>query len=413
MVGRDDDVVRISTIHKSKGLEYPFVIVGGLGHRFRYDTNKKGFSFDPEGGIGLPYVDPARRYWRSTVLQRAINSKSRQDSYREDMRLLYVAMTRARNKLYMVGTCKNAEELGKYQLQPANFLQSMQGVLKSVYNRTCVSPIVLARKVEDTGTEGRISACLEKPLNEREQAVYNEIDRRFSYRYPDEELLTEKAKYSVSAIRREELEKERLQNKEAVVTSDDEVTHLRTGVEKNKRASAADIGIAYHRIMEFLDFSKAADPSGNVDKDYIAERAEFLREHEAIDGDVYAELDMDRIASFFSSDLGRRAASAAGRGLLMREKPFTLRTVRGGREMLVQGVIDCCFEEDGRMILIDYKSSFIKPGKQHEAELERIRKEYKVQTDLYGEAVEKGTGKEVVEAYLYLFTSGEAIDMIK
>ena len=413
MVGRDDDVVRISTIHKSKGLEYPFVIVGGLGHRFRYDTNKKGFSFDPEGGIGLPYVDPARRYWRSTVLQRAINSKSRQDSYREEMRLLYVAMTRARNKLYMVGTCKNAEELGKYQLQPANFLQSMQGVLKSVYNRICVSPLVLARKVEDTGTEGRISACLEKPLNEREQAVYNEIDRRFNYRYPDEELLTEKAKYSVSAIRREELEKERLQNKEAVVTSDDEVTHLRTGVEKNKRASAADIGIAYHRIMEFLDFSKAADPSGNVDKDYIAERAAFLREHEAIDGDVYAELDMDRIESFFSSDLGRRAASAAGRGMLMREKPFTLRTVRGGREMLVQGVIDCCFEEDGRMILIDYKSSFIKPGKQHEAELERIRNEYKVQTDLYGEAVEKGTGKEVGEAYLYLFASGEAIDMIK
>jgi ATP-dependent helicase/nuclease subunit A len=99
--------------------------------------------------------------------------------------------------------------------------------------------------------------------------------------------------------------------------------------------------------------------------------------------------------------------------MLMREKPFTLRTVRGGREMLVQGVIDCCFEEDGRMILIDYKSSFIKPGKQHEAELERIRNEYKVQTDLYGEAVEKGTGKEVGEAYLYLFASGEAIDMIK
>jgi len=410
MVGRDDDVVRISTIHKSKGLEYPFVIVGGLGHRFRYDTNSKGFSFDPEGGVGLPYVDPARRYWRSTVLQRAINSKSKHDSYREEMRLLYVAMTRARNKLYMVGTVKDADELYKYQLHPANFLKAMQNVLRSGFNRLYVSPLVLTKKTDDAGAESRISAYFDRPLNEEEQAIYEEIDRRFSYRYPDEDLLTEKAKYSVSAIRKEELEKER-QKKEAVVTSDDEVTHLRTGVEQSKRASAADVGIAYHRIMEFLDFSKAVDPSGNINKDYIAERAAFLREHDAIDADVYDALDLSRIDAFFTCDLGRRAAAAALRGSLMREKPFTLRTVRSGRDILVQGVIDCCFEEDGKMILIDYKSSFIRPDRQHDAELERIRDEYKVQIELYKEAVEKGTGMEVTEAYLYLFAAADAVMM--
>ena len=412
MVGRDDDVVRISTIHKSKGLEYPFVIVGGLGHRFRYDTNSKGFSFDPEGGIGLPYVDPARRYWRSTVLQRAINSKSRNDSYREEMRLLYVAMTRARNKLCMVGTCKSEEELAAYQLHPANFLKAMQNVLKSGFNRLYVSHLMLTKKADDTGADGRISAYFDRPLNEEEQAIYDEIDRRFSYRYPDEDLLTEKAKYSVSAIRKEELEKERMKKKEAVVTSDDEVTHLRTGIEQNKRASAADIGIAYHRVMEFLDFSKAEDPSGKVSTEYIEEQAEFLRDHNAIDEDVYAELDPDRIAAFFSSDLGKRATEAARKGVIMREKPFTLRTVRDGREMLVQGVIDCCFEENGRMIIIDYKSNFIRPGRQHQAELERIKDEYKVQIELYSEAIEKGTGMRVGEAYLYLFASGEAIDMM-
>ncbi len=412
MVGRDDDVVRISTIHKSKGLEYPFVIVGGLGHKFRFDTNSKEFSFDPEGGVSLPYVDPARRYWRSTVLQRAINSKSRNDSYREEMRLLYVAMTRARNKLYMVGTCKSQEDLDKYQIRPANFLKAMQNVLRSGYNRLYISPLVLSRKTDDTGAESRISAYFDRPLNEEEQAIYEEIDRRFSYRYPYEDLLTEKAKYSVSAIRREELEKERLQKKEAVVTSDDEVTHLRTGVEKSKHASAADIGIAYHRIMEFLDFSKVMDLSGNVNEEYISERAGFLREHDAIDPDVYEALDMSRIAAFFTGDLGRRVIAASEKGKAMREKAFTLRTVRGGREMLVQGVIDCCFEEDGRMILIDYKSNFIRPGSQHEAELARIRDEYKVQIELYSEAIEKGTGMKASEAYLYLFASGETIDMI-
>ena len=411
MVGRDDDVVRISTIHKSKGLEYPFVIVGGLGHRFRYDTNSKGFSFDPEGGVGLPYVDPARRYWRSTVLQRAINSKSRHDSYKEEMRLLYVAMTRARNKLYMVGTCKDEGDLAGYSLRPANYLAAMQGVLKSGYNRLYVSPLELTKRTEDKSAGGRISSYIEMPLNREEQAIYEEIDRRFSYRYPDEDLLTEKAKYSVSAIRKEELERERMQQKEAVVTSDDEVTHLRTGVEQNKKASAADVGIAYHRIMEFLDFTKAVDHSGHIDMAYISERSAFLREHEAIAPDVYEALDPDRIAAFFSSDLGRRAVAAAYSGTLMREKPFTLRTTRGGREMLVQGVIDCCFEEDGKMILIDYKSNFIRPDRPIEAELGRIKDEYRIQIDLYKEAVEKGTCLEVSEAYLYLFAVSDSILM--
>lgn len=412
MVGRDDDVVRISTIHKSKGLEFPFVIVGGLGHRFRYDTNSKGFSFDPEGGVGLPYVDPARRYWCSTVLQRAINSKSRHDSYKEEMRLLYVAMTRARNKLYMVGTCKDEEELDRYQLRPANYLKAMQGVLRSGYNKLYVKPLMLTKSADVNGTESRLSAYFSRPLNEEEQAIYEEIDRRFSYKYPDEYLLTEKAKYSVSAIRKEELEKERTQKKEAVITSDDEVTHLRTGVEQIKRASSADIGIAYHRVMEFLDFSVVMNPSGDVDSDYIAERAGFLREHNAIDPDVYEALDLNRINAFFTCDLGRRTVEAAKRGALMREKPFTLRTVRNGREMLVQGIIDCCFEEDGRMIIIDYKSNFIRQGRQHEAELGRIKDEYKVQIELYREAAEKGMGMEVSEAYLYLFASGETITMM-
>ena len=121
---------------------------------------------------------------------------------------------------------------------------------------------------------------------------------------------------------------------------------------------------------------------------------------------------MSRIAAFFTGDLGRRVIAASEKGKAMREKAFTLRTVRGGREMLVQGVIDCCFEEDGRMILIDYKSNFIRPGSQHEAELARIRDEYKVQIELYSEAIEKGTGMKASEAYLYLFASGETIDMI-
>ena len=145
------------------------------------------------------------------------------------------------------------------------------------------------------------------------------------------------------------------------------------------------------------------------DRKYIAERAEFLKEHGAIDEDVYDSLDLSRVSAFFESDLGKRAVEASMKGTLRREKPFTLKTERGGREMLVQGVIDCCFEENGRMILIDYKSSYIRAGAAREAELQRIKDEYKVQIELYSEAVLKGTGMEVSEAYLYLFTIAEAL----
>ncbi len=411
MAGSDDDVVRISTIHKSKGLEFPFVIVGSIGRRFRKDSSRKGFSFDSGAGIGLPYVDPSRRYRRSTPVQRAIDSKSGRDAYKEELRLLYVAMTRARNKLMLVGTCRNADEIEKRYLRPSSFMKAMGGVLDSGYNRLYVSPLMLSGQAAESGRDSRVTGCLDRPLSGDEQAIYDEIDRRFRYRYPDEDLLSAKAKWSVSAIRREELEEEKERQREVVVTSGDEVAGIQDGVKKKKRASAADIGTAYHRIMEFLDFTKAAGTDGNADIGYIEERAEFLRDHGAIDGDVYASLDLNRIAAFFESDLGRRAVDACRRGSLRREKPFTLRTVRGGKEMLVQGVIDCCFEEDGRMILIDYKSSYIRPKAPRESELERIRDEYKIQIELYSEAVEKGTGMETAEAYLYLFTIAEAIRM--
>ena len=136
-----DDVIRISTIHKSKGLEYPFVIVGGLGHRFRKDNNEKGFSFDSSIGAGLPYIDPSRKYWRSTLIQRAINAKSRRDGYSEELRVLYVAMTRARNRLIMVGTYDSAEKLEKYSARPDCYLKVMQDVIRTGFNRYYIKPL--------------------------------------------------------------------------------------------------------------------------------------------------------------------------------------------------------------------------------------------------------------------------------
>ncbi len=486
--GGSDNVVRISTIHKSKGLEYPFVIVGGMGRMLRHPGGSGQFSFEPSVGVGLRYVDPSRKYYRSTLMQCAIKAKTERDTYKENLRVLYVAMTRARNKLIMVGTYKNEEELMKYTTHPDSYLKMMREVIMTPYNEYRISPL-------DTGQAVRAEkhAALPDPaavrLDAQAEAVYSEIDRRFTYKYPYEDMLTAKAKYSVSQIRRMELEAAEASgdtaasdtDPEPVYTSaksDDEVVRLHNIAElTGKRAARTDIGIAYHRIMEFLDFAGvigvrrmpgtagttiaanasdeqaaagttiaanesdktraavAADflaPAGFVDEEYIRERAEFLVKSNAIDADVYRYVDLGRIAGFFRTDLGRRAAVAAARGKLRKEKPFTLRTTRiirgtdgtdaisaaaamgdaasgAPRQILVQGVIDCCFEENGSMILIDYKSSFVRPGRHHREEIERIRREYRPQIELYAEAIRKGTGLEVSEAYLYLFTTGEAV----
>ena len=417
MVSKDDDVVRISTIHKSKGLEYPFVIVGGLGHRFRMDNNEKKLSFDSELGVALHYVSPDRRYWRSTVIQRAINSRSNAESYKEELRVLYVAMTRARNKLFMVGTVKDEEDLFKFTANPNCFLKVMRNVVDTPYNDYYVRNLDSSDNSVGNLRFKELLNSRSKSMSSDSMKLYDEVDRRLSYEYPDKDMLTAKAKYSVSALRREALQKEAEVNTDyeegTNAPADNEIVSLWHLTDNKKKASAVDVGIAYHRIMEQLDFARVSE---SVDKDYIISCANELCDKGAIEETVFKQLDLGKIAAFFASDLGRRAIAADNAAKLSKEKPFTLKTNWQDRDVLVQGVIDCCWIETGAdgnpcIVLIDYKSSFINPRKSHEEEIARIRSEYKAQIDLYSKAVTEGIGLPVTEAYLYLFETSEAISV--
>ena len=389
MVSQEDDVVRISTIHKSKGLEYPFVIVGGLGHHFRMDNNEMKLSFDSELGVAMPYVSPDRRYWRSSIMQRAINAKGNAESYKEELRVLYVAMTRARNKLFLVGTVDSEEKLLEFSANPNNFLKVMREVLDTDFNDYYVKPLERTENAQSATRVQQLLASRSKVMSPETLRIYEEIDRRLSYEYPYKDELEAKSKYSVSEVRREELKAER---EAEAIQGDNEVVNLWRITDNKKKASAADIGIAYHRIMEYLDFTK-------ISSSYIDDAARDLLNKGAIEQDVFKKLDLAKIRAFFGSELGMRAIMAAKEGKLKKEKAFTLKTDWQGREILVQGVIDCCWEENGQMVLVDYKSGHVNPS------------EYKTQVDLYSQAIEEGTGVLVKEAYLYLFEKAEAIAM--
>ena len=380
MVSKDDNVVRISTIHKSKGLEYPFVIISGLGVRLVHDKLNKSLSFDSTLGIGMPYVSPDKKYWRSTILQQAIQNNARYEEDQEELRVLYVAMTRARNKLILVGITKDEEALFKGIEPGKNYLEIMRKVLSTTYNELYKSPLVRTAIRDKSAAVKSIIKTKDVKLSDAASKNYQEVERRLKYVYPNAEELELKAKYSVSELRRKELQ---------VSLPDEEVVALwRNSDMQKRRASSADIGIAYHRIMEFIDFTRAMEPG------YIEEAARYLLEKGAIAEDAYSEVELDRIKEFFNTDVGKRAMKAAKLGLLKKEKAFTLSRVRDGHEILVQGIIDCCFEEDGEYVLIDYKSSYYHKG---------IKDEYRTQIELYSEAIEKGTGKKLKEAHLYLF----------
>ena len=414
MVSKEDNLVQITTIHKSKGLEYPFVIVAGLGNRLRHDDLGKGFNFDSELGVSFPYVSPDKKFWRPTIMQQLIHQKNRAEEDAEELRILYVAMTRARNKLVLVGTVNNGEAFEKKYKTPSNYLEIMSEVLKTPYNDVYIKPLEKTMPAYESSGIKSIIASKDKALSEPAENNYKEVSRRLSYKYPYANELSVKAKYSVSELRKradEEAVGTRLgaqadtdtKNVSAVGKKSDATAEKKSGTTAEKhastssKASSAELGTAYHRIMEFIDFAKAGDPS------YLKESAEQLRTNGAIAEEVFAKLDLSRISAFFETDIGKRAVTAGSKGLLKKEKTFTLATEVNGNRTLVQGVIDCCFEEDGEYVLVDYKSSYMS--------LENIKSKYEVQIEIYRNAISKGTGKPVKEAYLYSFELGKAISV--
>ena len=421
--GSDEELVNITTIHKSKGLEYPFVIIAGMGTRLHKSSSRKGFSFDSMLGIGLSYVNTDKGYWRSTLLQKVILEHLMEDEFKEELRVLYVALTRARNKLYLVGTVDK-------DFEKADLVKKNDTFLAIIKDRLDSSHCIINRYNSETESRRTYSGDVRSILSSMKSLPRSEVDRdyrlvkaRLDYEYPDSESLTRKSKFSVSELRRAASElqdsvetsvetnpaigeqtEDALEDAATHAPAEDEIYNLWKAAEYRKtREARANIGTAYHRIMEHVDFARAIDEEGFVDRGYIDSCAEELFSSGAIVDDVFSRLRMERIYAFFESRLGVWAHEAAVCGKLLKEKPFTLRIDHAGHPALVQGVIDCCFERDGSMILVDYKSSYIRHSSPLNDELERLRNEYRVQLELYAKAITEGTGLEVSGAYLYLF----------
>ena len=223
-------------------------------------------------------------------------------------------------------------------------------------------------------------------------AEAQDIQDRLRRPYPYEAHRHLRSKYSVSELQRGE--------RQPVIALRE--PNFAKGV---TALTAAQKGTIYHTIMEHLDFVQAAQGEAGS----LAQQVDQMVDQGVLSQEERDAIHLSGIQRFLDSSLGHRCVSAAAAGLLEKEKPFTLALEEDGESYLVQGIIDCCFTEAGRQVLIDYKTGYVDPKKPWEAEEIRLRETYGEQIHLYAKALSQASGKPVEERYLYLAQTGQVV----
>ncbi len=385
IIGEGEDVVRVMTVHKSKGLEFPVVIMTGAGKKMN-KPDKSSIPMHKDLGIGLPLVNKDEKWRRKTILQKVISARKTEENLDEEVRILYVALTRAMDRLEIIGTVSDIEKLPDVP-EKANYLGIIYPSLKDMDN-VDIHFYTDGNELKGTGSRRMQSAVLSLSGTEMKRAVSDVkamkiLSSRLGYVYPYEAQTKARVKYTVSQLNRKDGE---------IYGWPDIHEFNPDGI---REIDAAKAGAAMHLVMEKIDFIMAYKHG----EEYITGFCNELVSGGELSEEEREAVNTDEISAFFASDTGRRAAEAAGRGELFREEEFIYEKVIDGVRAIVQGIIDCRFMENDKIILIDFKNSSLSNDRTETDIIE----EYKHQIHLYREALEAGTGRRVPESYIYLF----------
>lgn len=429
------DVVRIMTIHKSKGLEFPICFLCGLGKKINRKDAAKPVLLESEYGIGLDHIDPVLRIRRPTVLKKTVADKITADAVSEEMRILYVAMTRAKEKLIMTGGVNDSRKaVEKWKKDKADYENILQyntyldfllaaylgGGRGERYITDCGAEEIIAHTKRDDLVAALSKEALRDIGIQADPAWEKILEERFSTTYPYPELAGLYTKTTVSELKKaayEDTEAYQMfdtQSKEAYVPK------FIRGEEEASLGSKR--GTAVHRIMELLEFGKLRDAPEREDfiekaagsgasgpeqkelEDRVKRTMEKNIESGRLEEEAAGLINVKKCAHFLGSGLGGRMIKADREGKLYKEKSFFIgipaKELRAGfpkeETVLVQGVIDAYFEEEDGLVLLDYKTDRV-------AEAEELRFRYHIQMELYARALEQITGKRVKERLIYSF----------
>ena len=414
------NAVRIMTIHKSKGLEFPVVIAAGLGRQFNRQDVRNRMVLHPQYGIGLDITDLKRRVRISSLSRQILARQIQMENAGEELRVLYVALTRAREKLILTGTFRKAEEkLASYEYQRwdrrghMGFLTRLSAgcyldwvlppLVKKGYEISLPAPgEFLEEQAGEALARNMDGAWILKAAGEVNPELLCRVEERLNSRYPYEQERELKGNMSVSELKHRAMDLLRQEEQEVVYAFEEPpvIPYVPEFMAQEDSVPEENIaalrGTAMHRVLECFDFSKEAESME-------AQLAQLAREGR-IEPRLMELLSLPQLARFLSTPLAERMGRAARAGKLYREKPFVMgkeaREVQpetqSGALVLVQGIIDAFFEEDGALVLVDYKTDAVKTEQE-------LARRYQAQLELYGEALTRATGKPVREKLLYSF----------
>ena len=402
------NVVRIVTIHKSKGLEYPVVFIARTGKDIGKKQNDKKLLLNSDLGISLYRYDKENDIFKSTLMTAAIELICQRREIAEEMRVLYVAMTRAREKLIITASEKNLQHWELREDTPTayrilNTKRYIDWILETGNSELW--------KLENFEAEEFQEVSVPEKTTTEELRPIPRV--KWHYPYTREEILP--LKMSVSEIKRRSLDIE--QAYEQPSAEELSIQPLREfltkrGSKKRDRTffTPTQTGMLIHACLERVDYEKCREALAQVEakaamEELIRVTVEDMAEKGYILPEEISAIDVSIPAAFFLSDIGKRLLKSND---IRREIPFTLLKNAGEIQpdatgkVSVQGIIDCCFKEDGEFVIVDYKSDNV----YGEALNERA-KQYKMQIDLYGEALERITGIPVKEKILFFLRTGK------
>lgn len=439
------DVVRIMSIHKSKGLEFPVVFVSGLSKRFNMQDANQSLIVDMDLGVAVDYVDSVRRIKNKTLRRAVLSAKMKEDNLAEELRVLYVALTRAREKLILTAVLDKADEkwelaqmTGQERLTYLDFCEagSYMDFLLPILPKTGIAVKTLRTEdlaAEELGEQLRMGDRREELQrvadgevllpgdSEENERKLSKLRERFAYQYPHPGLQKLYTKTTVSELKiaamaeKDEAAFHTFEEKEVV-------PYIPGFRREQEKVSGAVRGNAFHRTMELLDFMYVFVESGlfekcpgdyetyrkRLDAERLKNRLEEFLQRETISlrlTEEYAKaVSLPKILNFLEQELAYRMWRAQEQGLLYREQPFVLGIdakrldpdLPEGEKVLIQGIIDVFFIEDGEIVLLDYKTDVIDS-------LETLWNRYNVQIQYYEEALTKLMQMPVKERILYSF----------
>ena len=431
------DTVRIMSIHKSKGLEFPVCFVAGLSKKFNMQDTSKPVIMDMDYGIALDFVDIESRVKGNTLKKSVLSGKLRRDSLGEELRVLYVAMTRPQEKLILTGSCKDEEKVRR-MLENGEDYERAGGRLGFIPRSEAASYLdwllpawavcgqevtllsgsdLLQENMEEEQGREYLRQRLRTFEREASEEKQEEVEKLRLLRehmesvYPHENLKNLYTKTTVSELKKAGME-EAAEEAYHLFEEKEIVPYLPRFVREEEAVSGTARGSAYHKALEIFPFERLAQEkgAGPADREKVKELLNQMTETGALSREFRAAVNPDKIARFLESDLAARMAGAAVKKKLHKEQPFVLglpaSMLNPGfpqeETVLIQGIIDVYLEEEDGLVVADYKTDSV----THAQELVN---RYQVQLDYYALALEQLTGRRVKEKIIYSFALAEEV----